>query len=109
MITTKARVIVDRVSAIFNVNIANRPGNRKQSLFLTQKGYVNVQQNINNKDDVFEVQLWNNAIDKFNLLGMNLHQKKVDVELYVKGRRYLKDGSEVYEVVLTLKSIEIVK
>ena len=108
MLTTKARVIVDRVGPIGKV-LMGTSENRRQLLYITQPGYVNLAQNIENKPDLFEVQLWNAAIDKFDLLKKNLNQKTVYVELNVKGRRYMKNGEETYETFTTLKSLELVK
>lgn len=102
MATTTIRGIVKEVSEIENYSETGR----RQTLVLFVPGYVNEYQEKIGKDEVWGIDIFNKRIEHFALKA-NCLSKKAEVEVYLSGREWEKDGKRGYSISATLKSIKL--
>lgn len=102
MATTSIKGIIKEVSAIENYSATGR----RQTIVVFVPGYVNEYQEKVGKDEMWGIDIFNNRIDHFGL-NQNCINKKAEVDVYLSGREWEKDGKKGYSVSVTLKSIKL--
>lgn len=104
MATTKLKGIVKEVSPIETYGETNQ--GRRQTLVVFVPGYVDSYGQKRSNDEEWGIDIFNNKIDEFGL-NSNCLSKKVDVEVYLSGRRWEKDEKSGYSISARLKSISL--
>lgn len=80
---------------------------RRQSVILFVPGYVDQFGDKRGQDEEWQLDLFNDRIDKFNLNG-NLHEKRVVVDVYVNSRKILgRDGQDLWIINAALGDIKL--
>lgn len=102
MATTTIRGIVKEITAIENYSDTGR----RQTLVVFVPGYVNEYQEKIGKDETWGVDIFNKRIEHFGL-NSNCLNKKAEIEVYLGGREWEKDGKKGYSISATLKSIKL--
>ena len=80
---------------------------RKQSLVVTVRGYRDEFGQQLGKDEDFELQLFNDKIEKYNLQPEHLWGKPLICEGYLKSRAYKSGGEDKYELNLILGKVSV--
>lgn len=106
MATTTFRGIVKKVF-IENYGEVSNPGKR-QTLIILVPGYVDQYGEKRGADEMYEINQFNESINK-NPISADDIDRKIEVEVYLKGREFdKKDGSgKAYAVGLNVKSFTL--
>jgi hypothetical protein len=94
---------------VSNVETVGEKQTQKQSILMKIPGYVNQFQEKVGEDEIWQIDLFNKAIDKFNL--HTRHQgKKVKASVFINSRPWeSKDGKKGYILNANLGSLEFLE
>lgn len=99
--------IVKRVMPVENYGSGDSAG-RRQSVILFVPGYVDGFGDKRGQDEEWQLDLFNEKIDKMGL-NTNLHEKRVEVVAYVSSRKFQKrdTGEDMWMVNVNLGELKL--